>query len=74
MLKDYSRRLSRLLEDILLDYKVLRDLSYGHPRAHYPSGTRPTTVWALGTTQLGINGVRRRGARGNHRASTRIVK
>jgi hypothetical protein len=30
-LKDYSPRLSRLLEDILLDYKVLRGLSYGHP-------------------------------------------
>jgi hypothetical protein len=37
-LKDYSLRPSRLLEDILLDYKVLRGLSYGHPRAHYPGG------------------------------------
>jgi hypothetical protein len=35
MLKDYSPRPSRLLEDILLDYKVLRGLSYGHPWAHY---------------------------------------
>jgi hypothetical protein len=34
-LKDYSPRPSRLLEDILLDYKVLRGLSYGHPWAHY---------------------------------------
>jgi hypothetical protein len=38
-LKEYSPRPSRLLEDILLDYKVLRALSYGHPRAHYPSGS-----------------------------------
>jgi hypothetical protein len=37
-LKDYSPRSSRLLEDILLDYKVLGGLSYGHPRAHYPGG------------------------------------
>jgi hypothetical protein len=36
--KDYSPRPSRLLEDILLDYKVLVGLSYGHPRAHYPQG------------------------------------
>jgi hypothetical protein len=35
-LKDYSPMPSRLLEDILLDYKVLEGLSYGHPRAHYP--------------------------------------
>jgi hypothetical protein len=26
---------SRLLETILLDYKVLGGLSYGHPWAHY---------------------------------------
>jgi hypothetical protein len=30
MLKNYSPRPSRLLENILLDYKVLRGLSYGH--------------------------------------------
>jgi hypothetical protein len=30
-LKDYSPRSSRLLEDILLDYKVLGGLSYGYP-------------------------------------------
>jgi hypothetical protein len=30
MLKDYSPRPSRLLEDILFDYKVLGSLSYGH--------------------------------------------
>jgi hypothetical protein len=31
MLEDYSSRPSRLLEAILLDYKVLRGLSYGPP-------------------------------------------
>jgi hypothetical protein len=30
-LKDYSPRPSRLLKDILLDYKVLGGLLYGHP-------------------------------------------
>jgi hypothetical protein len=38
MLKDYSPRPSRLLKDILLDYKLLGGLSYGHPWAHYPGG------------------------------------
>jgi hypothetical protein len=33
-LKDYSPRPSILLEGILLDYKVLGGLSYGHPWAH----------------------------------------
>jgi hypothetical protein len=37
-LKDYSPRALRLLEDILLDYKVLGGLSYGHPWAHYSGG------------------------------------
>jgi hypothetical protein len=37
-LKDNSPRPSRLLEDILLDYKVLGGLSYGHPWAHYSGG------------------------------------
>jgi hypothetical protein len=35
---DYSLRPSRLLEAILLDYKVLGGLSYGPPWAHYLSG------------------------------------
>jgi hypothetical protein len=35
MLKDYSPSLSKLLEDILLDFKVFGGLSYGHPWAHY---------------------------------------
>jgi hypothetical protein len=38
MLEDYSSRPSRLLETILLDYKVLGGLSYGHPWAHYSDG------------------------------------
>jgi hypothetical protein len=37
-LEDYSSRPSRLLEAILLDYKVLRGLSYGPPWAHYLCG------------------------------------
>jgi hypothetical protein len=37
-LKDYSPRPSRLLKGILLDYKVLRGLSFGHHWAHYSSG------------------------------------
>jgi hypothetical protein len=37
-LKDYSPRPSRLLENILLDYKVLGGLSYGHPWTHYSGG------------------------------------
>jgi hypothetical protein len=37
-LEDYSLRLSRLLEAILLDYKLLGGLSYGPPWAHYLGG------------------------------------
>jgi hypothetical protein len=37
-LEDYSPRPSRLLETILLDYKVLGDLSYRPPLAHYLDG------------------------------------
>jgi hypothetical protein len=37
-LGDYSSRPSRLLKTILLDYKVLRGLSYGHSWAHYFGG------------------------------------
>jgi hypothetical protein len=71
-LKDYSPRPSRLLEDILLDYKVLRGLSYGHPGPTTQAGTGPTTAWAPGATRLRLHGARRRGAQGNWRASTRI--
>jgi hypothetical protein len=38
MLEDYSLRPSRLLEAILLDYKVLGGLSYGPSWAHYLGG------------------------------------
>jgi hypothetical protein len=38
MPEDYSSRPSRLLETILLDYKVLEGLSYGPPWAHYLGG------------------------------------
>jgi hypothetical protein len=38
MLEDYSLKPSRLLEAILLDYKVLGGLSYGPPWAHYLGG------------------------------------
>jgi hypothetical protein len=38
MLGDYSLRPSRLLEAILLDYKVLGGLSYGPPWANYLGG------------------------------------
>jgi hypothetical protein len=37
-LKAYSLRMSRLLEDILLDYTVLGGLLYGHSWVHYPGG------------------------------------
>jgi hypothetical protein len=37
-LKDYSPRPSRLLKNILHDYKVLAGLSYGHPWTHYSAG------------------------------------
>jgi hypothetical protein len=37
-LEDYSLRPSRLLEAILLDYKVLGGFSYGPPWAHYLGG------------------------------------
>jgi hypothetical protein len=38
MPEDYSSWPSRLLETILLDYKVLGGLSYGPPWAHYLGG------------------------------------
>jgi hypothetical protein len=39
-LEDYSSRSSRLLETILLDYKVLEGLSYGPPWPTTSVGTR----------------------------------
>jgi hypothetical protein len=53
-LKDYSPRPSRLLEDILLDYKVLGGLSYGHPWAHYSGGYQDRLIGgSLGLLNLG---------------------
>jgi hypothetical protein len=37
-LEEYSSRPSKLLESILLHYKVLRGLLYGPPWAHYLGG------------------------------------
>jgi hypothetical protein len=39
-LRDYSPRPSRLLENILLDYKILESLLYGHPLLTTQVGTR----------------------------------
>jgi hypothetical protein len=36
--REYLLRSSRLLEAILLDYKILEGLSYGPPWAHYLGG------------------------------------
>jgi hypothetical protein len=55
-LEDYSLRLSRLLEAILLDYKVLGGLSYGPPWAHFLGGYQDRL---LGGT-LGLPGLRYR--------------
>jgi hypothetical protein len=43
-----------LLEDILLDYKVLGGLSYGHPWAHYLGGYQDRQLSGpLGLLNLG---------------------
>jgi hypothetical protein len=53
-LEDYSSRPSRLLESILLDYKVLGGLSYGPPWAHYLSGYQDRLLGGpLGLLDLG---------------------
>jgi hypothetical protein len=53
MLEDYSLRPSRLLEAILLDYKVLGGLSYGPPWAHYLGGNQDRLLsWPLGLLGL----------------------
>jgi hypothetical protein len=54
MLEDYSLRPSRLLEAILLDYKVLGGLSYGPPWAHYLSGYQDRLLGG----PLGLPGLR----------------
>jgi hypothetical protein len=58
---DYSPRQSRLLESILLDYKVLWGLSYGPPWAHCLGGYQyrllsgPLGLLSLGyTTPVGV--------------------
>jgi hypothetical protein len=60
-LEGYLSRPSRLLETILLDYKVLGDLSYGPPWAHYLGGcldrllSGPLGLLDLGcTTPVGV--------------------
>jgi hypothetical protein len=54
MPKDYSSRPSRLLETILLDYKVLRGLSYGPPWAYYLGGYQDRLLSGpLGLLDLG---------------------
>jgi hypothetical protein len=63
-LEDYSSRPSRLLETILLDYKVLVGLSYGPPWAHYLGGYRDRLLngplGLLGLCHLAPHGVRRK--------------
>jgi hypothetical protein len=61
MPEDYSSRPSRLLKTILLNYKVLGGLSYGHPWAHYLGGYQdrllggPLGLPGLGcTTPVGV--------------------
>jgi hypothetical protein len=51
---DYSLRPSRLLEAILLDYKVLDGLSYGPPWAHYLGGYQDRLLGG----PLGLPGLR----------------
>jgi hypothetical protein len=54
MLDDYTSRPSRLLESILLDYKVLGGLSYGPPWAHYLGGYQDRLLnGPLGLLDLG---------------------
>jgi hypothetical protein len=63
-LEDYSSRPSRLLESILLDYKVLGGLSYGPPWAHYLGGYQDRLLGGpLGLLDLGCTapvGVKRK--------------
>jgi hypothetical protein len=54
MLEDHSLRPSRLLEAILLDYKVLGGLSYGPSWAHYLGGYQDRLLGG----PLGLPGLR----------------
>jgi hypothetical protein len=56
MLEDDSSGLSRLLETILLDSKVLRGLLYGPPWAHYIGGP----LGLLGLCHMEPDGVGRK--------------
>jgi hypothetical protein len=71
-LKDYLPRLSRLLEDILLDYKVLGDLSYRHPWTHYSGGYLDRLLRGPLDYSLGLHDTCWRGAQGLQRTSTRL--
>jgi hypothetical protein len=54
MPEDYSLGPSRLLETILLDYKVLGGLSYGPPWVHYLGGYQDRLLGGpLGLLDLG---------------------
>jgi hypothetical protein len=58
----YLSRPSRLLETILLDYKVLGGLSYGPPWAHYVTGYQDQLLGGplalLGLCHMEPDGVR----------------
>jgi hypothetical protein len=62
--EDYSSRPSRLLETILLDYKVLGGLLYGPPWAHYLGGYQDRLLGGplglLGLCHMAPNGVGRK--------------
>jgi hypothetical protein len=64
MPEDYSSRPSRLLETILLDYKVLGGLSYGPPWAHHLSEYQDRLLGGplglLGLCHTAPNGVGRK--------------
>jgi hypothetical protein len=62
---------SRLLEDILLDYKVLEGLSYGHPWAHYSGGYQDRLLGGL-LGLLNLCYTCWRGVQGLQRDSTRL--
>jgi hypothetical protein len=59
---------ARGVTHILAQLQLVRIVSYGHPRAHYPGGYwKSGTDFCVGpgTTRLGLHGARRRGAQGN---------